>query len=221
MPEIKDLTGQKFGRLTVEGFSHLDKHHKGHWLCRCECGAAVDVETHQLKCGKTKSCGCWKNDVNSKRLKTHGCEPKRLYRVWVSMKKRCTNPKEPEYKNYGGRGITVCDEWRCSFESFRFWALVNGYEEGLSIDRIDNNGNYCPDNCRWTDRKTQNSNKRNNHRITFNGKTQTVTEWAEELKTSHEVICRRAARNWPLDKPLPRKGRPKGSKNKPKGDKRA
>lgn len=221
MPEIKDLTGQTFGRLKVERFSHLDKHHKGHWLCRCKCGAAVDVETHQLKSGKTKSCGCWKNELNSKRLKTHGENSTHLYWVWSGIIQRCTNPKNKGFPIYGGRGICICDEWRYSFPAFRLWALVNGYEDGLSIDRIDNNGDYCPDNCRWTDRRTQNSNKRNNHRITFNGKTQTVTEWAEELKTSHEVICRRAARNWPLDKPLPRKGRPKGSKNKPKGDKRA
>lgn len=216
MPEIKDLTGQKFGRLTVEGFSHLDKHHKGHWQCRCECGAAVDVETHQLKCGKTKSCGCWKNDVNSKRLKKHGCEPKRLYWIWGGIIQRCTNRNASEYKHYGGRGITVCDEWRYSFDAFRFWALVNGYAEGLSIDRIDNDGNYCPENCRWADNATQSRNRSDNHLITYDGRTQTVSDWANELNICKQTVIKRSERNWPLDKPIPRPGRKKGSKNKHK-----
>lgn len=194
MPEIKDLTGQRFNWLTVDGFAYKDKHNKGHWQRRCKCGAAVVVETHQLKSGKTKSCGCWKNEFHSKRLKTHGGNPPRLHWVWAGIIQRCTNPNNAGYSRYGGRGIQVCDEWRNSFKAFRDWALANGYKDGLSIDRRNNDGNYCPENCRWTDRRTQNNNSSHNHKITYNGKTQTVTEWAKELKTDTATIRRRSER---------------------------
>lgn len=216
MPKIKDLTGQRFGRLTVKGFSQKDRHNKGHWVCQCDCGNVVDVETHQLKSGKTKSCGCLKSEKTRERVKTHGDTGSRLYWVWAAIIQRCTNPANAAYNNYGGRGIKVCEEWQNSFETFRDWALANGYRQGQTIDRQNNNGDYCPDNCRLADRKTQNNNKRNTKQIEFMGERHSVTEWARIIGVDRATIRKRHAAGLPLDIPIKRTGRPKGSRNKQK-----
>lgn len=174
----KDLTGKRFGRLVVVG--PYDKV-KGQlrWECICDCGATHIAYGSSLKGGSTRSCGCLLRDFN-KTIIVHGCEPKRLYRIWSGMKCRCSDQRNKDYPRYGGRGITVCQEWR-EYIPFRDWALANGYAEDLSLDRINVNGNYCPENCRWATPKEQGNNRRNNRMATYMGETKTFSEWADQF----------------------------------------
>lgn len=155
-------------------------------MCRCElCGSLKPIRYSNLN--RTKSCGCAKNRFISNANKTHGETRTRLYRIWVLMKDRCTNQNSPHYNIYGGRGITVCDEW-LHYENFKDWAITNGYQKDLSIDRINNNKGYNPSNCRWATKVEQANNKRNNIRITHNGETLTLGQWASRLNMEPREI---------------------------------
>lgn len=183
-----DLAGKRFGRLTVIRFLELDERENKTraWLCKCDCGSLVQVNANKLKTGHTRSCGCLVNEHIGNLNKKYEFSNKRLYSVYAAMIDRCYEPKTKRYKHYGGRGIKVCDEWLESYDVFAQWAYENGYaplaKQGeCTLDRVDVNGNYEPNNCRWITNAEQQLNRRNNHLITYNGKTQTVKEWGIEL----------------------------------------
>lgn len=195
-----NFIGKKFGRLTVISRveNYIDKNGKPHsaWKCKCECGNDVFIRGTYLKNGSVKSCGCLNKDKLREMLTIHGESKARLYKIWVGIKERCFNENDSCYKNYGGRGITMCDEWKNNYMLFRNWSYANGYcedinKESYSIDRIDNNGNYCPDNCRWVGIKIQQNNTRHNHCIEYDGQMHTISEWADIYGIEYKLFYRR------------------------------
>lgn len=197
-----DLTGQKYGRLTVIARAE-NKGKQTMWLCRCECGKEKVVNGYYLKGGQIQSCGCYNREVCSKRSKTHGLNKTQLYRVWKSMKSRCINPNNYAYSIYGGEGKSVCTEWVHDFRAFYDWAMSHGYKKGLTIERIDGTKGYSPDNCKWATMKEQQNNRRNNHLITYNGKTQTIAQWADEIGVKYYILYMRINKyHWSIERAL-------------------
>lgn len=202
----KDLTGQTFNRLTVLGFAGYMKESPNsspsktaaYWFAQCTCDKSVLVRGTSLLAGFTSSCGCFKRDSSieyCKRTKRkHGQVGTKLYYVWTGLRTRCNNPRNTYFRYYGGRGITYTKEWE-SFESFRDWALASGYEEGLSIERIDVDGNYCPENCTWISLGDQQKNKTNAVLIIKDGETHSVAEWARITGLTDSVIRHRMERH--------------------------
>lgn len=178
MNDVDTHIGEKYGRLTIIApTERLSKKRSRYYRCQCECGRVVDVDIRSLKTGNTKSCGCLRKLCNIKHGDSQGGKYLRLYRIWCGMKERCDTPGDTVFKYYGGRGIHYCDEWK-EYINFKQWAISNGYDDKLTLDRIDADGDYYPSNCRWIPYAEQNLNKRNSALITYNGETHCVSEWA-------------------------------------------
>ena len=216
--KVKDITDQRFGKLVAKEYIGSNIKGDAYWKCLCDCTNIVIVEGRCLRSGNTKSCGCLHDEQfaeivkrqkeyraslppkppKEKSLRLHGLTNSRIWRIWSSMKNRCT-PTHKTRTKYVNDGITVCKEWQ-QFIPFYNWAIKNGYDDNLSIDRIDPKGNYCPENCRWVDRKVQSNNRTDNHYILLNlGLKEfvyTVTEWSEISGIAAATILRRLQREW-------------------------
>lgn len=200
MSKKLDLLNKRFGKLTVIEYLG-SKDNRTIWGCICDCGTYKTVQGKLLMNGKVKSCGCLHSTINN--LSKH-----RLYHVLQGVKNRCYNVNHNAYNRYGGRGITVCEEWLNDFQTFYDWSMNNGYQDDLSIDRIDNNKGYSPDNCRWVDRKTQQRNRRTAINITIDGETRCLSEWCELLNLKYATVHKRLTKyGWSIEKALELKER--------------
>lgn len=194
-----DMTGKKINMLTVLYRSESLKG-RTRWHCRCDCGKELDIDYGHLKNGQY-SCGCATSKRISEKMKVHGMTDTRLFGIWMKMKERCYRKAHKSYKDYGGRGITICQEWLDNFMNFYNWAMENGYDENAdfmqcTLDRIDTNGNYEPSNCRFITMKEQCNNRRNNHFLEYKGEKHTISQWAELLKIKKATIFRRVKNGW-------------------------
>lgn len=177
-----NLIGERFGRLVVvscAGSRGEGRSAKRYWNCVCDCGNTITTTTQSLRKGDTRSCGCLKIDLTKERMTKHGDTGTHLHNVWKTMRRRCYDVNHNDYKWYGSRGVYVCDEWKDNYLAFKEWAENNGYREDLTIDRIDSDGAYSPDNCRWVSMKEQCNNRHSSIFYTFNGQTHTLAEWSE------------------------------------------
>lgn len=193
--KIKDITGQKFNMLTA---IEIVSRNPVRWKCRCDCGGFTTVTTSNLTAGHVKSCGCLSHVGNP----THHLRKTRLYAIRAKIIRRCYVESDPAYKDYGGRGIKMCDEWRESIVPFYEWAMSNGYRDDLTIDRIDNDGDYEPNNCRWVDGATQANNRRSNIVYTMNGETLNLTQWCKKYGMSYGVVRGRLRKGWPFEEAI-------------------
>lgn len=211
MAALVDLTGQRFGRLTA-----LHRHGKDGknttWLCQCSCGgpksSSVIVQTYNLRHGKTVSCGCVRLEKTTAIATRHGQHRTKVYKTWVNMKDRCYNPAAAAYRNYGGRGIAVEEPWKSSFEAF-YADMGDPPTNAHSIERRDVNGNYCPGNCHWATTDEQANNRRNNRKLTLNGITCTLTQWAAQIGITPCSLTNRLDAGWSVERALstPKRGR--------------
>ena len=193
----KDLTGKKFGRLTVIGVG--SGRGRKSWICKCECGELRNVITNGLNNGSNKSCGCLSTEMLLAKITTHKMTKTKPYRKWASMKQRCLNPSDKRYHDYGGRGITICKRW-LKFENF--YEDMGDAPEGKSLDRIDNDKGYSPDNCRWATYSEQQRNSRNNIVVTYRGETKPLIDWAEQLNIKYSCLAARIKRGWPVERAM-------------------
>lgn len=191
-----DLTGRRFGLLTV--VKRSSDHGNGKkpvvkWLCKCDCGNVTVVKSDSLLSGHTVSCGC-------KKVKHGYANKERLYCTWKNMHHRCYNPNDSRYAVYGGRGIKICDDWKSDYSAFREWAMANGYADNLSIDRINVNGDYSPENCRWADNKTQANNVSRNRIVAYHGENMTMSEFAQAVGLTYSAVQHRLDNGWPIER---------------------
>ena len=207
MAQRKDLSGEVFGRLTVvkrcEDYITAGGNRYSQYLCKCECGNEVMVRANKLTSSYTNSCGCLRRERMSKKATIHGKSHTKLYRTWFHMRQRCSDRNNKDYNRYGGRGITVCSEWENDFQVFMNWALLNGYSDSLTLDRIDVDSGYYPENCRWSTNIEQMNNTRANHKISYCGQEKTIAEWARIAGLPYNTLYSRLFRyRWPIDKAL-------------------
>jgi hypothetical protein len=188
-----NLVGQKFGRLIVLGKATSTNNKNSSWRCKCICGNEVIVTRPNLIQNHTKSCGCLNKDIVKTRCTTHGKTNSIVYKKWTDMKTRCTNSNTKGFKNYGGRGIVVCERWT-KFENFL--EDMGDPPENMTLERIDNEKGYSPENCKWATATEQANNKRNNIKIEFNGKTKSLRQWADEIGIPKSAISQRLLRGW-------------------------
>lgn len=201
MSKLVDMVGRRFGRLIVIKQDGYDNHNAA-WECACECGKTHRARGTHLRSGRIKSCGCLNRDMVIARHLTHGLTGTTEYGSWIAMRGRCYDQKHNnQFKNYGGRGIVVCDRWRNSFENF-LSDMGPKPSAAYSIERRDNNGNYEPSNCCWADAKTQQSNKRNTHFVTFEGKTFSCAEWDRLLGFGRQLVYSRIRKGWSTEKAI-------------------
>lgn len=197
--------GEKRNFLTMISEPYTKENRKRYAIFRCDCGNEKEIRIDNVTDPKgTKSCGCFGREsrTRAKNHLTHGMSHSRVCQIWYKMRQRCNNPNYVEFKYYGGRGIKLCDEWENDFSSFYAWSMQNGYTDSLTIDRIDVNKGYSPENCRWATNKEQCNNKRSNIRITYNGKTQTLAQWCEELNLNYQAARARCAKGASVEKIL-------------------
>lgn len=205
--KIKDIRGLKFGMLSVTGFAGINaKNNEATWSVICDCGTVAIKDGSALRSGGVKSCGCAKDRMIGAANTKHGDSHKGLYIVWAGMIERCSREKHVAWKDYGGRGIKVCERWH-DYQLFKE-DMGDGYAKGLQIDRIEVNGNYEPSNCKWSTPKEQSNNRRNNRRVQFDGLNLTISEWSDKTGFSHAVICKRLKMGWPIEKVLTHPLRP-------------
>lgn len=200
MAKCEDMTGRRFGMLTVVSRAENGKYGDAMWQCQCDCGGTVIVRAGDLRRGSTKSCKCMKREWNRESHTTHGLSNTRLHKIWSMVIERCNNHNHVQYHRYGGRGIKMCEEWEKDFVAFYEWAMANGYEDGLTLDREDNDKGYSPDNCRWITMREQQHNRSNNHLVTMNGRTQNVTQWCNELGVNRAYVYKRLKKGWSPEK---------------------
>lgn len=192
--------GDQYGRLTVIREDEKRGQYR-YFLCRCDCGKVTSVRLSSLRNATIVSCGCYGVEALRRANTKHGMSNSLIYRVHHSMKNRCLNKNDRNYKNYGGRGIKICDEW-LNFESFYEWSQKSGYKKGLTIERINVNQDYCPENCEWIPLSKQNRNTRSNIRVNFDGKIQILSDWAKETGINFYTLRNRLNYNWTIEESL-------------------
>lgn len=202
-----DLTGQKFGRLTVLARVWRVNTSAAYWLCRCDCGTLRVVYGTNLTKGLSKSCGCLQKEIVTECNSSHGLSHSRIYRIWSNIKTNCHNPNSPNYAYSGAKGVDVCDEWQ-KFDSFYEWSMMNGYADDLVLGRINKNKGYSPDNCIWVTYKTDCNNRSYNNNIEFRGEVHTLKEWSEKLDIPRNTLWMRLNKyGWTIERTLTTKVR--------------
>lgn len=196
-----EYLNRRYSRLTIIEFLGADNINRIYCKCSCTCGSIIPVNFFHLKNGNTKSCGCYKIDIVVSRnlINAHPHRKTRIFRIWKRMHQRCYEINCDDYKDYGAKGVKICDDWH-EYYTFYSWAISHGYSDSLSIDRLDVTGNYSPSNCRWATSLEQARNKRNNHNITFRGHTKTLSEWCLIFRMESSKVRYRLSKNWPLEK---------------------
>ena len=195
--DLKPMIGKTFENWTVlEHDIERSVDRKTFYICECKCGTNRSVRADVLRNGRSISCGCLKKEMLRERVTTHGMTKTPLHNVWIALKDRCTNPNNQRFKYYGGKGVKVCEEWKHDFQKFYDFAIENGWKKGLTIDRIDNDGDYTPENCHFITNRKQQLNKSNNNRVTINGETLTIKEWCDKSGINRNTFVWRLRNGW-------------------------